>query len=243
MIRGSFALTPDAGIPFVTAVDAETDRLRRAAKSTGGPFAPRIALAADALRAVVAGRATAAPGLATINLVIDWPALARGHVHSGERSHIIGGGPIPPAVVRELFRNAFVKLVLTDGVKVQRVLHVGRRLPAAVRTALELGPPPEFAGVTCAAPTCERRYGLEWDHKDPVAHGGATTFANMQPLCGMSHRDKTRADRAAGLLDDRRPPRVRAQEPRPVASVDPTVAADPMAGADRGDPAEGRAPP
>ena len=135
-----------------------------------------------------------------LHLVIDWPALARGHVHPGERSHIVGGGPIPPRVARQLLGNAFVKAVLTDGVAVHRVRHFGRRIPAEVRTALELGPPPEFAGVTCAEPGCERRYHLEWDHRDPLANGGPTSLENLQPQCAPHHWEKTRRDRTAGRL-------------------------------------------
>jgi hypothetical protein len=70
-------------------------------------------------------------------------------------------------------------------------------------TALELGAPPDFEGVTCAAEGCERRYGLQWDHIDPVANGGPTTFENIQPLCGHDHPEKTERDRKAGLLRGR----------------------------------------
>jgi HNH endonuclease len=131
-------------------------------------------------------------------VVIDWPALARGHAHRGERSHIVGGGPIPPRIAHELCSNAFVKAVMTDGVEVSRVLHLGRRIPAELRTALELGPPPELSGVTCSEAGCDRRYGLEWDHIDPVATGGLTSHDNLSRLCAPHHQEKTRRDRAAG---------------------------------------------
>ena len=111
-----------------------------------------------------------------------------------------GAGRSRRASPRRLSANAFVKAVLTDGVAVQRVRHFGRRIPAEVRTALELGPPPEFDGVTCAELGCERRYGLEWDHVDPLANGGPTSLENLQPQCAPHHREKTRRDRAAGLL-------------------------------------------
>jgi len=81
---------------------------------------------------------------------------------------------------------------------VQRVLHLGRRIPAALRTALELGPPPDFAGVTCSVEGCDRRYGLEWDHRKPLAEGGVTSYENLQaPLCGPHHWDKTRREEQA----------------------------------------------
>ena len=204
MIRGSFALTPEVGIGLVNRIDAETDRLRRSAKrAAGAQMEPRVALAADALARVLQGSATTTTGAPVANLVIDWPALARGHTHPGERSHLVGGGPIPPRIARALMANAFVKAVLTDGVAVQQVRHFGRRIPAEVRTALELGPPPEFAGVTCAELGCERRYGLEWDHVDPVANGGPTSLENLRAQCEPHHWEKTQRDRAAGLLGNR----------------------------------------
>jgi hypothetical protein len=159
-----------------------------------------ITLAADALTALVSGSAGLEPLQASGVVVIDWPALVRGHVHPGERSHIIGGGPIPPHVARRMLEDAFLKVVLTDGVDVQRVVHFGRHIPAELRTALEIGPPPAFAGVTCSELGCERRYGLEWDHVLPVAAGGPTSFDNLTPRCGPHHAAKTGRDRATGLL-------------------------------------------
>ncbi|MFI5372101.1 MAG: DUF222 domain-containing protein [Candidatus Eisenbacteria bacterium] len=212
MVRGSFALTPEIGVALVNRIDAETDRLWRQRKQAkqDGPREPRAALAADAFAAVIAGKATARTGAPVVNVVIDWPALTRGHLHDGERSHLVGGGPIPPRIVAEMLRNAFVKAVLTDGLEVQRVKHFGRRIRAELRTALELGPPPEFAGVTCDEVGCDRRYGLEWDHVDPVAHGGVTSYENLKAECGPHHWDKTERDRRAGLLrrqeDGRGPP-------------------------------------
>jgi hypothetical protein len=47
--------------------------------------------------------------------------------------------------------------------------------------------------------------GLEWDHVDPVAHGGLTTRANLKPSCKPHHLDKTERDRRTGLLE-RGPP-------------------------------------
>jgi hypothetical protein len=129
---------------------------------------------------------------------------------TGQVAHIVGGGPLPVPVVRAVAADAFVKVVFHDGVEITKVAHLGRHIPAELRTALELGPPPDFDGVTCAEPGCDRRYGLEWDHVDPVAHGGITSHENLEPQCWPHHRDKTERDRAAGLLRKRgkrrRPP-------------------------------------
>ncbi len=204
MVRGTFALTPEVGVALVNRVEAETDRFRRETKRTRGVCEPRAALAADAFAAILQGTATAKTGAPVVNVVIDWPALDRGHTHPGERSHVVGGGPIPAHVARNLLPNAFVKAVLTNGIEVQRVKHFGRHIPAELRTALELGPPPDFAGVTCDEAGCERRYGLEWDHQNPVANGGATSHENVKPLCPPHHWDKTERDRRAGLLGGKR---------------------------------------
>ena len=104
-------------------------------------------------------------------------------------------------VARELAKDAFLKVVLHDGMNIHTVVHFGRRRPAELNTALELGAPPDFDGVTCAEVGCDRRYGLEWDHVDPVANDGPTSAENLQPRCWPDHRDKTARDRAAGLLN------------------------------------------
>jgi hypothetical protein len=44
---------------------------------------------------------------------------------------------------------------------------------------------------------------LQWDHIDPVANGGLTSYENQQPLCLPDHIEKTERDRKAGLLNRR----------------------------------------
>ena len=97
-----------------------------------------------------------------------------------------------------------MKVVLHDGVNIHTVVHFGRRRPAELNTALELGAPPDFDGVTCSELGCDRKYGLEWDHVDPVANDGPTSAENIKPLCWPHHHDKTARDRAAGLLRGKR---------------------------------------
>ena len=107
---------------------------------------------------------------------------------------------MPVEVARRTGSDAFVKAVVHDGVRIESVAHFGRHIPAELRTALELGPAPDFDGVTCVEENCGRRHGLEWDHVDPVANGGATSYENIKPRCWPHHRAKTDRDRAAGLL-------------------------------------------
>jgi len=91
--------------------------------------------------------------------------------------------------------------VIHDGDTICTVAHFGRHIPARLRTALELGAPPGFHGAVCVGVGCDNRYGLEWDHDDPVAHGGPTSYANIQGRCWGDHQEKSRRDRQAGLFD------------------------------------------
>jgi hypothetical protein len=85
----------------------------------------------------------------------------------------------------------------------------GRRIPAELRTALELGDPERLDGAKCSEEGCDRRNGPEWDHVDPVARGRASSYDNLEARCGPDHWDKTERDRRAGLLDGSRGPPTR----------------------------------
>jgi hypothetical protein len=200
MVRLDATLRPEFGVGIVNRLDAETDRLWRAGKQRG-ELEPRAAYAADALVALLSESGGTRPGLrAEVVFVTD-----------GRAAHIIGGGPVPVSVAfQAAAQGAFVKILHHDGVKVDLVAHVGRHRPAVLRTVLELGPPPGFEGVVCAEPGCDKRYGLEWDHVDPVANGGLTSYDNLVARCWVHHQEKTERDRKAGLLKgaprDRDPP-------------------------------------
>ncbi|HSS09447.1 MAG TPA: DUF222 domain-containing protein, partial [Acidimicrobiales bacterium] len=154
------ALTPEVGVRFVNRLEAETDRLYRQAR-THGHSEPRQAYAADALANLVAGAGKAKSSSADLVVVCDLAAYRRGHPHDGETCHLVGGGPIPVWLARQLGADAFLKAVVHDGVRIDTVAHFGRHIPAELRTALELGPPPHFDGVSCVEAGCHRRYHLE----------------------------------------------------------------------------------
>ena len=205
MIRGSFALPPETGLPLVRRVEADAARRHRAARTQGDTSVRFEAHAADALAALVArtGEAGAAdgaqrPGPAELVIVCDIFAWRRGHTHPGEVCHIIDGGPIPVEVAQELAKDAFIKLALHDGINLHPVKPYGRHLNAALRTALDLGPIPEFTGRACV--DCGCRWGLEYDHVNPVANHGPTEYANLEARCYKDHQIKTEQDRQAGLL-------------------------------------------
>ena len=222
-------LPPELGIPIFNRLDAKTDRLwlkaHQEAKDQsrdhqqalpdsvatdrrGGSKAEicRSTLAAHAfVRMMQNGGGKGKANRADLVIVCDLDAYRRGHAHDGEPCHIVGGGPIPVAVAKELGQDAFLKAVLHNGTEIHTIAHFGRRYPAVLGTALDLGAPPKFNGNVCATPGCDRRYHLQRDHIDPVANGGETSYANNQPLRPPDHRIKTEADRKAGLLDRRKP--------------------------------------
>jgi hypothetical protein len=201
MVQVRGGLLPEVGIPFMNRLDAETDRLRRQARAEGAEE-PRAAHAHDAFAAMLDGAGKGKTKSADVVVVCDLRAWRRGHAHPGEPCHIVGGGPLPVELAKDLASDAFLKAVLHDGTEIHTVCHLGRHVPAQLRTALELGPPPDFDGVTCSVPGCGRRYGLEWDHEDPVANQGPTSYENLKnPKCWPHHQDKTERDRRAGLLD------------------------------------------
>jgi Domain of unknown function (DUF222) len=69
-------------------------------------------------------------------LRVDVEALRRGSVTGGELCEIAGVGPVPVTVARGLLGDAIVKLVITDGVDVLNVTHLGRVPTAAQKAAL-----------------------------------------------------------------------------------------------------------
>jgi HNH endonuclease len=183
---------------FVNRLDAETDRVRRAARRNKSNE-PREAHAADALVKMTSTKGKRSPR-AEIVYVCDLDAAARGHTHGHELCHVIGAGPVPVEVVREAAVDASVKVVLRDGKKLDTIVHYGRSIPAELRTALGLGDPERLDGALCTEDGCDRRDGLQWDHDDPVANGGPSSYENMKPLCTPDHGEKTERDRKAGRL-------------------------------------------
>lgn len=204
MIRFSGAFAPLVGIPLANRIEAETDRLVREARRQGHNE-PREAYAADALANMLSGQGRGSGRRADVVIVCDLRAYRRGHAEEGETCHVMGGGPVPASAAREAAEgDAFIKAVIHDGKKIDTVVHYGRHISAELRTALDLGDPPGFEGVVCVEPGCGRRYGLEWDHVDPVANGGPTSYRNLKPRCWRCHQDKTRNDRIAGLFGNGR---------------------------------------
>lgn len=202
MVRGVFAFTPEFGTRFANRLDAETDRVWRAARREGR-LVTRAQCAADAFQRLFERKANGATGATDLVLVFDLNGWVRGHTHPGEVGRVFGGGPFPVSEASRLAVDAFVKVVLRRGTTVDTIVHFGRRRPALLQTILDLGAAPHFEGVTCADERCDRRFGLQWDHVDPVANHGPTSEQNLQPLCYPHHVEKTERDRRAARRLDR----------------------------------------
>ncbi len=112
-------------------------------------------------------------------------ALRRGRVDGGELCEIAGVGPVPVSVARDLLREAIVKLVITNGVDVANVTHLGRGPTAAQKIALM------WTNPTCAVEGCHRRR-IEYDHRKPWAQTRHTRLDELDPLCDYHHDLKTR---------------------------------------------------
>jgi Domain of unknown function (DUF222)/HNH endonuclease len=198
MVCFTGALPPETGVPFINRLEQAAQRARRAVQQSGGERERFEAYAADALAAMATGEGPARSARADLVIVCDVLAWRRGHAHPGEVCQVIGGGPIPVDLAHELGKDAFLKAVLHDGVAVHTIKHFGRHFPAELRTALDLGPVPAFTGAQCGQ--CGSRFGLEYDHVNPVANQGETSLSNVQALCWDDHQAKTERDRQAGLL-------------------------------------------
>jgi len=199
------ALPPDVGLPFLNRLEHLAQRLRRDASARGGTAEPFERYASDAFAALTRG---GEPGVRSdstrteLVIVCDLRAWRRGHAHATEPCHLIGGGPIPVEIAKQLATDAFVKGVLHDGVEIRTVRHFGRRMKAELKTALDLGPAPAFTGPACI--DCGwSGHGVQYDHLDPVANGGLTTFKNLVARCRPDHEAKTERDREEGRLGKR----------------------------------------
>jgi hypothetical protein len=120
-----------------------------------------------------------------VHVRVDHEALVRGHVDPGEICEIPGTGPIPVEVARRLAVDSILSILVTKGVDMTAVAHVGRTIPASVRRALNERDPVRVV------PGCGVVDGLEIDHVEPFGQCGETVLANLVRLCHWHHYLKT----------------------------------------------------
>ncbi len=136
---------------------------------------------------------------ATVVAHVDHEAFTRGWTEPGETCEIVGIGPVPVFVVRKLASDAILKALITDGTDIRSVSHLGRTIPARLRTAIGALYP------ECVIAGCHVDRHLELDHNTPVCEGGRTELENLAPLCHFHHDDKTIHDlRVEGTGTNRR---------------------------------------
>jgi len=186
-------MTVANGALVMAALTPFQDEIFKQARKSGEHATPE-AYAADALMALCAAKTLGAQGSsaakpartnAVMNIRIDIDALKRGHTEHGEVCEIAGVGPIPVATATEYLGEAFLKLLVIDGVDIKTVAHMGRSIPAPLRTALE------ERDRVCQVPTCDMSLGLEIDHIKPFAEGGPASLENLVRLCKRHHLQKT----------------------------------------------------
>jgi hypothetical protein len=124
---------------------------------------------------------------------VDWDALTRGWPLDGEVCEIAGIGPVSGSVVKAMLDSgdAVLKAVVTKGVDVVTVAHLGRRPTAFQTTALR------WLDLICGEAGCGQRAFLEIDHTIPWTTNRITLLQLLQPRCRHHHRAKTRNDMAA----------------------------------------------
>jgi hypothetical protein len=188
-------LTPDAMARFNAGINSETNAIYEEARKAGN-HEPPVAYAADALVALVSGTNlrgnNSAPGhggsrpTTMVHLRVDVAALRRGSLEDGETCEIPGVGPVPLATAVSELGDAIVKVIITDGVDVASICHLGRTVPAHIRSALEERDP------MCVVPGCDVSKGLDIDHYVvPYIKDGPTELWNLCRLCRWHHYLKT----------------------------------------------------
>ena len=165
--------TGDAAQP--TSVDQDTGNCATADSSASNASNGKVARAALPVGAD-----------AKIIVRIDHAALMRGHVEAGEVCEISGVGPVPVSLVRDWMQDAFLAAIVTDGVDIRSVVHLGRRPTALQRTALQWRAP------VCTRQGCGRNLGLEVDHNTGWTVTHRTELDDLDPLCHHDHDLKTR---------------------------------------------------
>jgi hypothetical protein len=206
-LRDACVAAPEVGGPVKSVFEAAVQRIFREHR-TGTDHEPLAAYAADALATFVLGDGGAgAKGAgATVHVVVDHGALVRGGAVDGEVCEIPGVGPVDVAWVRELIGSAFLTAIIRRGKDIVTVAHLGRHIPAEVRTALLV------RGRECVVEGCNNRGYLERDHVQDHAKGGPTSFENLGWLCYLHHRLKSSGwllgpcDAATGKRALRAPP-------------------------------------
>jgi hypothetical protein len=202
--RGEWTATSDVGAHIRASIRAAQERIFRDARKAQRRE-PADAYAFDAFYGIVThqcgdGEVKGAPST-TVLIRVDAERLQRVPTSDEGICEIAGIGPVPVSVARAALGNdAMVKLVITKGIDVLNVTHVGRTRTAAVQTALD------WLYDECAVVGCHRRVAIQYHHTNPFRHTRHTRLDELAPLCSFHHRlvehdHYTLAPRADGEYD------------------------------------------
>jgi hypothetical protein len=187
---GAFRTTPDAGARMLVALDAEIERVFKTARAEG-KREPHQAYAVDALEGLVCGGvggdgATRTKPKAEIRVLVDHAALLRGHTGPGEACEIEGLGPVPVAVVESWKHDAYLRLIVTDGIDVKAITRRSRYIDAHQDAALAV------RDRRCVVSGCDVDWRLERDHRVPYAQCHTTSLDGLGRMCWWHHLLKTK---------------------------------------------------
>jgi hypothetical protein len=177
---------PETGGAIRARLDTGVRRRFREARAAGEPE-PHDTYAADELAEAILGTAATEKAVGyTTHVVIDFEALQRGHVLDGETCEIPGVGPVNVEWVRSVLGQSFVTAIVKRGRDIRTVAHLGRHVPAELRTAMLV------SGRECVVEGCTGRDYLELDHCEiDHARGGPTARWNLAWMCSVDHRRKS----------------------------------------------------
>lgn len=162
-----------------------------AAARKAGAREPVERYRADALVAMAeasaAGGVSGAKGCAPAKtiVVVDLPALRRGFPDDGETCEIQGFGPVPVAVARQIMDDSFLAAVVTDGVDIRSVTHLGRYPTEMQKTALAV------RDRCCVVRRCGATERLQPHHCPGFETTRHTTVDELALPCKKHHDDVT----------------------------------------------------
>jgi hypothetical protein len=180
--------TVDDGARFRVELTARVDARFKANRAVENRES-RDAYAFDALIDMATSPTEAAVKPAPRSMAIirvDHAALVRGTVEGEEVCDLPGLGPIPVRIARDLLGESILKLVITKGVDVMNVTHLGRGATIAQNVALM------WTSPECTRSGCTRTFRLENDHRAEWHKTHHTRLDELDRLCDHDHDLKTR---------------------------------------------------
>jgi hypothetical protein len=164
----------------VMAVYQAADAIAQQANTAGADFTPIDARRADALVALITGKAQAGRPVG-VNVTIDLPTLL-GLQHNP--AELAGYGPIAASLARALAADGKWRRMILDP-HTGALLDLGR---TAYRPSEALSRYIKTRDRICTFPTCNRNAErCEVDHRHPYTAGGRTDRDNLEPLCKPHH--------------------------------------------------------